>query len=135
MIKGYFEIEIDGVTEEYPNMVVDSGKKLLMRLLTGTYAPLSYIKVGSSSTAVDTAQTDLLSSIGTSKTIDRYTMGQRDIVFETTYGYNEGNGTIREVGIFASDGTLYARRIVPDRTKTSSNTMKVRYKVKFEEET
>jgi hypothetical protein len=134
MIQGYFEIEIDNDVYVGPNLVVDAGKKLIMRLLTGTYAPLSYIKIGSSSTAVDISQTDLLSAIGSSKTIDRYTIGQREIVFETTYGYNEGNGTIREIAIFASDGTMYARKVVPDRTKTSLNTMKIRYKIKFEEE-
>lgn len=134
MIRGYFEIEIDGTTEEFPNMVVDGGKRLLMRLLLGEYIPLTYIKVGSGSTAVNINQTDLVSTIGSSKSIANYTMGQRDIVFETTYGYNEGNGTIREVGIFANDGTMYARRVVPDRTKTTSNTMKIRYKIRFEEE-
>lgn len=130
IIYGVIEIEIDGESKIFHNSIPDSGKNLVLRLLTGENAPIESVKVGSSSTVENHTDTDLGSAIGVAKTFEKFTSGISEVVWETVFGYNEGNGTIREVGLFASDGTLFARKVVPDQTKSSSQTMKVRYKVR-----
>lgn len=131
---GTFEIDIDGEVSYTKNLVVDGGKKLILRLLTGETYPLETLKVGSSSTTESNFDTDLLSSLGSAKKIDNFILGGTELVCETSFGYNEAVGTIREVGIFAKDGTLFARKVVADRTKSDTQTMKVRYRVEIKGE-
>jgi hypothetical protein len=128
MIKGQFEIEIDGKTDIYPNMVVNSGKKLLLRLLGGEDVPITSLGVGSSNTAESSEQTNLVAAI-TTKNVSGFVWSIDSIVFETLFTYNEGNGTIRELAVFGKDGAMFARRVVPDRTKDNTQVMKIRYKV------
>lgn len=112
-------------------MIVDSGKRTIMNQMTGINTPLDSVKVGAGSTPETSNQTDLVSSLGSIKKIDSYTIGVSDIVFEVIYGYNEGNGTINEVGLFDSDGNIFSRSVVAAQTKDSTKLMKIRIRIKL----
>lgn len=112
-------------------MIVDSGKQTLMNLMTGTNTPIDSVKVGASNLSETPNQVDLLSAIGSVRKIDSFTVGVSDIVFELIYGYNEGNGTINEVGLFDSDGNMFSRTVITSQVKDSTKLMKIRIRVKL----
>jgi hypothetical protein len=97
-------------TQQTHNLVVNSGLNLLRDALdTGTISPLTRIGFGASATPVTPTNTSLFDEIFrtniTAKIPGHKTLTCQYFLDETT-----ANGqTLKEVGLFTTDGTLYAR--------------------------
>ncbi len=120
------------------NMVVTAGKNAIADALRGTTANtkgiITYCAVGTGSTAPALAdiamQTELARKLISVRTVDGKTA-----VFQTFFTTSEGNGTLREAGLFGDDasatsgsGTLFCR-VAISRTKTSSDTLTITWNV------
>lgn len=101
------------------NLVVDRGLALIALWHQGTGAAITLGAVGTGGTAPTPDQTALLAEVY------RTTLAQRTVVGNaiTSRLYvptNAANGTtLREAGLFASDGTLYSRITYDPIVKTS----------------
>jgi len=98
------------------NLIVDTGKEYFLRKIfdrfTGTEPLLEVIAVGSGTTPPTTADTGLESQIGTS-TVSEYTFqSSNEITLLTGFIQGIGTGTINELGLLATDGTLISRIVV-----------------------
>lgn len=131
ILDGHFEVETsDGWKFRTHNLVVDGGKLLVVTLLTTEDSnPLETVKVGSGGNAASFDQTDLVSSLA-SKKISRTTIGATEIVWTASFGLTDAIGTLREVGIFGKDGTMFARSVLAEKEKDSTQLMRVRYRLR-----
>ena len=106
------------------NLVVTSGLNLLRDLLNNT-APtaLTHVALGTGTTAVNTAQTALVTEVYRD-VITQRTTGTGQLVVTLYLGTTQGNGnTLAEVGLFnaSSSGTMYARVLLASTiAKTSA---------------
>jgi len=115
----------------FENMITDLGRGVVLTSLQGSSDenPIYSVKLGTSSTAETVYDTDL-GSVLAQRQFDNSILGVSSIVFYTTFNYNEGNGTIREVGIFTKDGTMFARKVPSEQpTKSSTQIMAVQYRL------
>ena len=109
------------------NMVVDYGLDFIKNLLTAvTTGSILYNGVGSSSTAVTSADTDLGTAIGSRLAIQtRYSGGTGIAKFDTFYTAGDNNGSWNEAIISpsSSGANAFARKLlVSTYTKSTSNT-------------
>lgn len=109
------------------NMVVDYGLDFIKNLLTAaTTGSLLYTGVGSSSTAVTSADTDLGTAIGSRLAIQTtYSGGTGIAKFDAFYTAGDNNGTWNEAILSpsSSGANAFARKIlVSPYTKATTNT-------------
>ena len=109
------------------NMVVDYGLDFIKNLLTAaTTGSILYNGVGSSSTAVTSADTDLNTAIGSRVAIQTtYSGGTGIAKFDTFYTAGDNNGTWNEsiISPSSSGANAFARKILASTyTKSTSNT-------------
>ena len=109
------------------NMVVDYGLDFIKNLITATTTgSILYNGVGSSSTAVTSADTDLGTAIGSRLAIQTVYSGGTGIAkFDTFYTAGDNNGTWNEsiISPSISGANAFARKIlVSPYTKSTSNT-------------
>lgn len=99
--------------EETHNLVVDSGLNLLRDALRlGSISPLTKIGIGTSGTAVSSAQTALLAEISKHNLLS-VTSSDKTLTCQYFLDETTGNGqTIREMGLFTTDNTMYARVVL-----------------------
>lgn len=110
-------------TQRTHNLVVNSGLNLIRDAVrTGTCSPLTKFGLGTSSTAVTSAQTTLQAELFKHYLTSPPTSNAQQLVvfYQLTSAYGNGQ-TIREAGLFAENGTMYARVVLPTPIpKTSS---------------
>ena len=116
------------------NMVVDYGLDFIKNLLTATTTgSLLYNGVGSSSTAVTSADTDLGTAIGSRLAIQtRYSGGTGIAKFDTFYTAGDNNGTWNETILSpsSSGANAFSRKIlVSPYTKATTNTALVSWTI------
>lgn len=109
------------------NMVVDYGLDFIKNLLTATTTgSILYNGVGSSSTTVTSADTDLNTAIGSRLAIQTIYSGGTGIAkFDTFYTAGDNNGTWNETIISSSSSgaNAFARKILSATyTKATTNT-------------
>lgn len=127
-IKNLSEKELESFKEsEGDNMVVDYGLDFIKNLLTAaTTGSILYTGVGSSSTAVTSADTDLGTAIGSRLTIQtRYSGGTGIAKFDAFYTAGDNNGSWNEaiLSSASSGATAFARKILTSTyVKSTSNT-------------
>lgn len=102
-------------TQRTHNLVVNSGLNLIRDAVhTGTCSPLTKFGLGTSSTAVTSAQTTLQAELFKHYLTSPPTSNAQQLVMFYTLTSAYGNGqTIREAGLFAENGTMYARVVLP----------------------
>lgn len=118
------------------NIFVTAGKNSIADALRGTDSKgeITYCALGTGTNAPaigDTAlQTELFRKLISTKSVTNNTA-----LFETFYTTSEGNGTLREAGLFgdaatgtSGTGTLFCRTAIT-RTKTTSDTLTIRWYV------
>ena len=124
-----------------PNIITTAGVAQ-MALLAGdaTAVPFTYLAVGTSTTAVDGAQTALVDEITDSglaraaATVSRVTTTSTD---DTLQLYKEwtvtGTKTVEEVGVFnaSSSGTMLARALTTSKSVVNGDVVQGTYKVSF----
>lgn len=113
--------------DEGDNMVVDYGLDFIKNLLTAaTTGSLLYTGVGSSSTAVTSADTDLGTAIGSRLSIQTaYSGGTGIAKFDAFYTSGDNNGSWNEaiLSSASSGANAFARKILTSTyTKATTNT-------------
>src|SRR3990167_10760703 len=114
------------------NMFVTAGKNSMADALRGTIANtkgiITYCALGTGSTAPALADTTLQTEL-VRKLVSVRSVSGNVATFQTFFTTSEGNGTLREAGLFGDDasstvdsGTLFAR-VAINRTKTSNDTL------------
>ena len=120
------------------NMFVTAGKNSLADAMRGTTADtkgiITYCALGTSSTAPALSDTGLIAEIAR-KAISVRSVSGNVATFQTFFTTSEGNGTLREAGLYGDDatasagtGTLFCRAAI-NRTKTSSDTLSLSWSV------
>lgn len=127
---------------EQNNIIVTAGRAWVLKHIVGTAvfngnetAPLSYMAIGTSTTAPATSDTTLGSET-TRKAIQNFTTSNLtsnppSYQLECSYATNEGNTTLGEVGLLNSSasGTLLAHATFSTINKTTSNTLSISYTI------
>jgi hypothetical protein len=148
-LKGSMEIALrDANTGEelerihVTNTVVTAGRAWVLQHIAGsavfggnTTSPLSYVAVGTSTTAPTTGDTGLGSEV-TRLTIQNFTSSNLtsnppSYQIECSFATNLANTTLGEVGLFNSSGsgTMLAHATFGTINKTTSNTLGISYTV------
>jgi len=111
------------------NLVVNAGLNQIVALLIATNTnSITYCGVGSNSTAVTAADTDLNTAIGSRLAITNRYAGTTGVGhFDTFYSSSSNNGTWLETGLFdaSSSGNMICRKIISSFVKSSTNTATV----------
>ena len=116
--------------QEAHNVVVTTGKNSIADALRGNTAvgEITYCALGTGVAAAAEADTELGTEIFR-KLISVRSAADNVATFETFYTTSEGNGTLKEAGLFGDDasgtadsGTLFCR-VQINRTKTSADTL------------
>jgi len=127
---------------ENKNVIVTAGRAWVLKHIAGTAvfngnetAPLSYLAIGTSTTAPATSDTGLGSET-TRKAIQNFTTSNLtsnppSYQIECSFATNEGNTTLAEVGLLnsSSGGTMLAHATFGTINKTTSNTLGISYTI------
>lgn len=124
----------------YKNMVVTAAKNAIAQRLSGNSSAgeITYCSLGTGSTAPALSDTQLQTEL-VRKLISVRSFSGNIATFQTFFTTSEGNGTLREAGLFgnangvtasgtANSGQLYCRTAI-NRTKTSSDTLTLTWTV------
>lgn len=119
------------------NLVTDVGKASMADGLRGTEAGkgvITYCALGTDATAPDPANTTLGAELFR-KLVSVRSVTDNAALFETFFTVSEGNGSLKEAGLFGDDasgtadsGTLFCHTAI-NRTKTSADTLTLRWTV------
>ena len=130
---GEYRITINGTDVAcIKNMITNAGLAALAKALTGlASAEIKYLAIGSSSTAVSASQTKLVNETARFALASASSNGAvTTTVFNILAG--EGNGSIKEIGIFCGENATSARnsgtmlsRILWSHDKTNSEEITV----------
>lgn len=132
-LKGHMKAVLtkpNGETYEYEkdNMIVAVGIDFIADAIgKSSDRPniMSYIGVGTSSTAVVSSQTDLIASLLRKAATYAHTAGTNTFTFSVTLNAGEATGTITEAGIFnaASSGIMLDRVVFTGIPKDSADVL------------
>lgn len=118
------------------NMVVTTGKESIAGGLIqeSNKGMITYCALGTGTTAPALGDTDLQTEL-VRKLISVRSRSNNQAIFETFFTTSEGNGSLREAGLFGDDassipgsGTLFCRAAI-NRTKSSNDTLTLRWTV------
>jgi hypothetical protein len=127
---------------ESTNTVVNTGKKNIMRLLTGNTSKVyDQIRIGTSGAAVTSAQTNVLVPVAaTLTTVDSVTLSGATRTYNWVHSYPSGGGSIsatdiQEVCILnqgtSPGGSAWNRSTFTAVTKTTADKLKITYKARI----
>lgn len=120
------------------NLITTAGKVSLAAALQGETANnqgiITYCAVGTNTTAPALGDTDLGTELFR-KLVSVRSSTSNAALFQTYFTTSEGNGTLREAGLFGDDasstpgsGTLFAH-VAINRTKTSNDTLTINWTI------
>ena len=118
--------------QEMKNLLVDAGLEFTCSRMAGTSASvMSHMGVGSGTTAAAAGQTDLVSLLGSRKSLDSATASNNSITYVCTFGPGEGTGAITESAIFnaATGGTMLARVTFAVMNKAAADSLVITHSV------
>jgi hypothetical protein len=111
------------------NLVVTTGKTIIATLLSGGTGAMSYMAVGSGTTAAAVSDIALGTQISTRKALTSTTAYLNTVTYVATFGAGENTGAITEAGLFnhATGVTtnMLARTVFPVITKEASDTITI----------
>jgi hypothetical protein len=103
-------------TQQFSNLVVDSGVNLFRDRIAGTSAAYAtHFALGTSATAVSAAQTALIGEVARDALTSTITSTSKAVKFEYYLPAGTANGsTLREIGLFtqSSGGIMVARALL-----------------------
>jgi len=113
-------------SRDIPNLVVTTGKQFIAGRMTGTANVMSYMAVGSGTTAAVIGDTALGSELGRAA-ISSGTTTLAVTTYVATFPAGTGTGAVTEAGIFnaASAGTMLCRTVFAVVNKDASDTMSI----------
>lgn len=121
--------------ENIKNLVVTSGKNFIASRMQGTtLAVMSYMAVGTGTTAATTADTALqseLTRVGTPNFTATAGSSPNIVAYSGTFGPGVGTGAITEAGILnaLTTGTLLARTVFPVINKGANDTLVIAWNI------
>lgn len=124
-----------GVVYHYSNhnIVPNVGLQQIGALLIGSNTnSITHCQVGTSSTATDASQTDLVGAISPRLAItSRYPTGSTITNYDTFFGSADGTGTWQESGLFTAitSGIMMARLTMSSFTKDTTKTATVAWSI------
>lgn len=132
-VKGALSISKNGViVQEVHNLVVDGGKALIASLLAGNGSVVTYMAVGSSSSAAAAGNTALTAEIDRNAlTVSGGSASGPTVNYTTTWAAGDGTGAIQEAGLFtaSSGGTMLARTVFPVVNKGAADVITISWDV------
>lgn len=135
LYKGSLKIVKNGeVVLEKHNLVVTAGKYFgVSRLISNSEFPaLASIGVGSSSTAPDVSQADLIAGLANQVFDAAAVRNNNSVSMTTTFGPGVGTGTIAEAGLFNGTGAgkiMFSRSTFTGIPKGAGDTVSVTWTV------
>ena len=115
-----------------PNLVVDAGLTFIASRMAGTSSGvMSYMAVGSGSTAASSGQTDLVSIIGSRVSLTSGTASTNTMTYIATFGAGVSTGAITEAGVFnaSSSGTMLCRSVFSTINKAAGDSMTITWTI------
>lgn len=119
---------------EVPNLVVTTGKNYIAsRIKDTTYTAMTYMAIGTSSTAASASDATLVAENGRTSLLST-TVSTNTITYTATFPAGTGTSTspgIQEAGILnaASNGTLLCRTVFPSVAKASGDSIAITWVV------
>lgn len=113
-------------SRDIDNLVVTTGKQFIAGRMTGTANVMSYMAVGSGTSAAVISDTALGSELGRAA-ISSGTTTLAVTTYVATFPAGTGTGAVTEAGIFnaASAGTMLCRTVFAVVNKDASDTMSI----------
>lgn len=113
-------------SRDIPNLVVTTGTQFIAGRMTGTANVMSFMAIGSGTTAAVIGDTALGSELGRAA-ISSGTTTLAVTTYVCTLGAGVGTGAVTEAGIFnaASAGTMLCRTVFAVVNKDASDTMSI----------
>jgi hypothetical protein len=130
------ELFRDGVSvhkTEIHNMVVDSGRNLIAKLLAGTSTRPTHIGLGSINTAPVASNTELFAEIGSRRVFNSAYTTDNVTTYVTTFPSGVGTAAVvREAGLFnaSTGGIMLCRTSFNTITKTTADNLVVTWNVR-----
>lgn len=126
------------VVEFYKNLFTTAGKESLAQAIQGetggNQGIITYCALGTDDTAPALGDTDLGTELFR-KLVSVRSFLNNQAIFETFYTTSEGNGNLKEAGLFGDDagatpgsGTLFCHAAI-DRVKSASDTLSLEWTV------
>lgn len=116
-------------TREKHNLIVDTGEQGIADQLIAspTLAKPTHFGVGTSSTAVASTQTALVSETGTRVAFTSKTRTTNVVTMVGTFAAGNGTGALTEAGIFnaSTSGTMYSRVVFSVINKGASDSLEL----------
>lgn len=136
-IVGMFTLELkrpDGSVSvlQKQNMIVNGGFDLIADALsksTGRPGILSYLGIGTGTTAVAAEQTSLTAELLRKTVTYTHDTNTKVFVISATFNEGEGTGTITEAGLFnaVSSGTMFNRVVFTATPKGANDIISVKF--------
>lgn len=129
-ITGHLVMKKNGiVVVDEDNLVVDDGMEWVAARLNGASVNAGYFQVGTDDTGptAPVATQEALVTFLDEIPIETAVVTGKQIVYTATWGPNDGNGAIKESGVFtdleANSPVMIARRIFAEINKTTDDTI------------
>jgi len=116
---------------EVKNLVVNTGLAFIISRMAGTTkGVMSYMALGSGTTAAAAGQTDLVSILGVREIIDSTTIAgtnNEKIVYVSSFEAGKATGAVTEAGIFnaSTAGDMLCRTVFPVINKQADDTLAI----------
>lgn len=116
---------------EIKNLVVNTGLAFIISRMAGTTkGVMSYMALGSGTTAAAAGQTDLVSTLGVREILDSTTISgtnNEKIVYVSSFEAGDATGAVTEAGIFnaSTAGDMLCRTVFPVVNKQADDTLAV----------
>lgn len=129
--RGVFDLyDKDGVLKKHiekDNLIVNGGFDFICNAIGAVSQPgeMSYIAVGTGSTAAAATQTALITQLAISAATYAHTAGTKVLTLTTTFAAGTATGAITEAGVFnaASAGTMLDRVVFSVINKGADDTL------------
>ena len=118
-------------SREIKNLVVNTGLAFIISRMSGTTkGVMSYMALGSSTTAAAATQTDLLTMLGSREVIDSTTISgtnNEKVVYVSSFEAGKATGAVTEAGIFnaSTAGDMLCRTVFPVVNKQADDTLSI----------
>ena len=132
-VTGQVTIQKSGeVVRDIPNTIVTAGKNDIASLITGAGSVMTYMAVGTGTTAVAAGDTTLeTESDRNALSTSGGTASTNTVEFVAVWNAGDGTGSLTEAGLFSasSSGTMLARTVFSAVNKGASDVLTITWTI------
>lgn len=132
-VTGQVTIQKNGkVVRDIPNTIVTAGKNDIASLITGAGSVMTYMAVGTGTTAVAAGDTTLeTESDRNALSTSGGTASTNTVEFVAVWNAGDGTGSLTEAGLFSasSGGTMLARTVFSAVNKGASDVLTITWTI------